>query len=171
LGVSGCRGAVRLCKALRSALGLPRMLVNVSLARGLRRVLREGNFGGAICEWASAPPRITLVTKSWGSLRVSSPAEDFPSTGVVTKICPFSLYTFLYSSYIGGTAKGYIGWFTPPRACYKLDGPQNGRESLQYGYAVHVEEDFYSVDEAARILKLTPGRIRQMLRAGELEGL
>jgi len=34
-----------------------------------------------------------------------------------------------------------------------------------------VEEDFYSVDEAARILKLTPGRIRQMLRAGELEGI
>jgi hypothetical protein len=33
-----------------------------------------------------------------------------------------------------------------------------------------VAEDFYSVDEAARILKLTPGRIRQMLRAGELEG-
>jgi excisionase family DNA binding protein len=33
-----------------------------------------------------------------------------------------------------------------------------------------VEEDFYSVDEAAKILKLTPGRIRQMLRAGELEG-
>jgi hypothetical protein len=32
-------------------------------------------------------------------------------------------------------------------------------------------EDFYSVDEAARILKLTPGRIRQMLRAGELEGV
>jgi len=27
---------------------------------------------------------------------------------------------------------------------------------------------FYSLDEAARILKLTPGRIRQMLRAGEL---
>jgi excisionase family DNA binding protein len=34
-----------------------------------------------------------------------------------------------------------------------------------------VDEDFYSVDEAARILRLTPGRIRQMLRAGELEGL
>jgi hypothetical protein len=33
-----------------------------------------------------------------------------------------------------------------------------------------VEEDFYSVDEAARILRLTPGRIRQMLRAEELEG-
>src|SRR5829696_116187 len=32
-------------------------------------------------------------------------------------------------------------------------------------------EDFYSVDEAARILKLTPGRVRQMLRAGELEGI
>lgn len=34
-----------------------------------------------------------------------------------------------------------------------------------------MEEDFYSVDEAARILKLTPGRIRQMLHAGELEGV
>lgn len=34
-----------------------------------------------------------------------------------------------------------------------------------------MEEDFYSVDDAARILKLTPGRIRQMLRAGELEGV
>jgi hypothetical protein len=33
-----------------------------------------------------------------------------------------------------------------------------------------VEEDFYSVDEAARILKLTPGRIRQMLRAGTRYG-
>jgi hypothetical protein len=31
-------------------------------------------------------------------------------------------------------------------------------------------EDFYSVDEAAKILQLTPGRIRQMLRAGEFEG-
>src|SRR5829696_4953401 len=34
-----------------------------------------------------------------------------------------------------------------------------------------MEEDFYSVGQAARILKLTPGRIRQMLRAGELEGV
>ena len=33
-----------------------------------------------------------------------------------------------------------------------------------------MEEDFYTVDEAAKILKLTPGRIRQMLRGGELEG-
>jgi hypothetical protein len=31
-------------------------------------------------------------------------------------------------------------------------------------------EDFYTVDEAARILQLTPGRIRQMLRAGDLKG-
>ncbi len=31
--------------------------------------------------------------------------------------------------------------------------------------------DSYSVDEAARILQLTPGRIRQMLLAGELEGV
>jgi excisionase family DNA binding protein len=30
--------------------------------------------------------------------------------------------------------------------------------------------DFYTVDDAAKILKLTPGRIRQMLRAGELAG-
>jgi hypothetical protein len=34
-----------------------------------------------------------------------------------------------------------------------------------------VAEDFYSVDEAARsIMKLTPVRIRQMLRAGEVDG-
>lgn len=30
--------------------------------------------------------------------------------------------------------------------------------------------DFYTVDEAAKVLKRTPGRIRQMLRAGDLEG-
>jgi hypothetical protein len=34
-----------------------------------------------------------------------------------------------------------------------------------------VEEEHYTVDEAARILKRTLGRIRQMLRAGEHEGL
>ena len=34
-----------------------------------------------------------------------------------------------------------------------------------------MEEETYSVDEAAKILQLTPGRIRQMIRAGELEGL
>ena len=32
-------------------------------------------------------------------------------------------------------------------------------------------EETYTVGETARILKLTPGRIRQMLRAGELEGI
>jgi excisionase family DNA binding protein len=31
--------------------------------------------------------------------------------------------------------------------------------------------DTYSVAEAAKILKLTEGRVRQMLRAGELEGI
>ena len=31
--------------------------------------------------------------------------------------------------------------------------------------------DFYTVEEAAKILKLTPGRIRQMLRKGEMEGV
>ena len=32
-----------------------------------------------------------------------------------------------------------------------------------------VAEDFYSLDEAARIMKLTPGRIRQMLRASGVD--
>ena len=34
-----------------------------------------------------------------------------------------------------------------------------------------MEDGFYSVGETAKILKLTPGRVRQMLRAGELEGV
>ena len=32
-------------------------------------------------------------------------------------------------------------------------------------------EDFYTVEEAARVLKLTPGRIGQMLHEGSLEGV
>jgi hypothetical protein len=32
-------------------------------------------------------------------------------------------------------------------------------------------EDFYTVEEAARALKLTPARIRQMLRDGEIQGV
>ncbi len=32
------------------------------------------------------------------------------------------------------------------------------------------EGDYYSVDQAARVLKVTPGRIRQMLGSGELDG-
>ena len=39
-------------------------------------------------------------------------------------------------------------------------------------YAAPVQgEDFYTVEEAARALKLTPDRIAQMLRDGELEGV
>lgn len=39
-------------------------------------------------------------------------------------------------------------------------------------YATPVQgEDFYTVEEAARALKLTPERIRQMLHDGELEGV
>jgi excisionase family DNA binding protein len=34
-----------------------------------------------------------------------------------------------------------------------------------------VEDGFYSVGEAAKVLKLTPGRVRQMLRSGEIEGV
>jgi excisionase family DNA binding protein len=33
-----------------------------------------------------------------------------------------------------------------------------------------VEGDFYTVGESARLLGLTPGRIRQMLQSGEMEG-
>jgi hypothetical protein len=47
--------------------------------------------------------------------------------------------------------------------------PSNEREASLQGKDAHVEEDFYSVDEAARIMKLTPGRIRQMLRASEVD--
>jgi Helix-turn-helix domain len=33
------------------------------------------------------------------------------------------------------------------------------------------EQDYYTVDEAARILGMSPARVRQTLRAGELEGV
>ena len=33
------------------------------------------------------------------------------------------------------------------------------------------EEDYYTVDEAARILGMSPARVRQTLRSGELEGV
>jgi len=33
------------------------------------------------------------------------------------------------------------------------------------------DRDFYAVEQAADTLDLTPGRIRQMLCAGKLEGL
>jgi excisionase family DNA binding protein len=32
-------------------------------------------------------------------------------------------------------------------------------------------KDFYTVEEAAKILKLTPGHVRQSLRGGEIEGV
>ena len=50
---------------------------------------------------------------------------------------------------------------------------QGGHEAPVQGYDTCVtdEGDYYSVDQAAKILKRTPGRIRQMLRAGELEGV
>jgi hypothetical protein len=38
--------------------------------------LGGGNFGGAICRWAAAPPTIALVAKSWGSLRASPAGEE-----------------------------------------------------------------------------------------------
>ena len=41
-------------------------------------------------------------------------------------------------------------------------------EDEHQGEALEVET--YSVEEAAKVLGRTPGRIRQMLRAGELPG-
>jgi hypothetical protein len=34
----------------------------------------------------------------------------------------------------------------------------------------NLEDEFYTVEEAGRVLERTPGRIRQMLRSGELSG-
>ena len=51
--------------------------------------------------------------------------------------------------------------------------PRTGAAAPVQGYDTRVTEegDYYSVDQAAKILKRTPGRIRQMLRAGALEGV
>jgi hypothetical protein len=51
-----------------------------------------------------------------------------------------------------------------PRLC--------GAGPLGYDTPMHEKpgEDFYSVEKAAKLLGRTPERIRQMLRAGELEG-
>ena len=35
---------------------------------------------------------------------------------------------------------------------------------------MRMESDYYNVYEAARVLEISPARVRQMLRAGELEG-
>jgi excisionase family DNA binding protein len=52
-----------------------------------------------------------------------------------------------------------------------LDGPQYGRESLQYGYAACVSEaeETYTTGQAARILKVTDRGVRKMIERGELE--
>ncbi len=48
----------------------------------------------------------------------------------------------------------------------------SGRGRHLWVYATPMQgEDFYTVEEAARALKLTPDRIRQMLRDGEIEGV
>lgn len=46
-----------------------------------------------------------------------------------------------------------------------LAGPNQG-----YLSSMSQEADYYTVHEAARLLGLSPARVRQMLRAGELEG-
>ena len=49
--------------------------------------------------------------------------------------------------------------------------PQPGAGPRSRGARVTDEGNYYSVDQTAKILKRTPGCIRQMLRAGELEGV
>ena len=51
--------------------------------------------------------------------------------------------------------------------------PVGGRGASVKGITTPMEGkgDHYTVEEAARVLERTPGRIRQMLRAGELEGI
>jgi hypothetical protein len=46
-----------------------------------------------------------------------------------------------------------------------LDPPQQG-----YISSMAKEADYYTAPEAARLLGISPARVRQMLRAGELEG-
>src|SRR5215216_1719462 len=50
--------------------------------------------------------------------------------------------------------------------------PVGGRGASVKGITTPMEGkgDHYTVEEAARVLERTPGRIRQMLRAGELSG-
>jgi hypothetical protein len=47
------------------------------------RSSKEANFGGAIREWASAPPAITLVAKTRGALTgfLRAYGEKFPGAG------------------------------------------------------------------------------------------
>ena len=60
--------------------------------------------------------------------------------------------------------------FSCSQACE--DGPSRARAPGP-GVRTRVtdEGNYYSVDQTAKILKRTPGCIRQMLRAGELEGV
>ena len=65
-------------------------------------------------------------------------------------------------------------WHTPTCLVHLFhpNGPGTSAKASGKGYAAPVQgEDFSTADEAARILRLTRGSIRQMLRAGELEGI
>jgi hypothetical protein len=65
-------------------------------------------------------------------------------------------------------------WHTPTCLVhlFRPNGLGTSAKASGKGYAAPMQgEDFYTADEAARILRLTPGRIRQMLRTGELEGI
>jgi hypothetical protein len=53
------------------------------------RSSKEANFGGAIREWASAPPAITLVAKTRGALTgfLRAYGEKFPDIGKFAGQC------------------------------------------------------------------------------------
>jgi hypothetical protein len=62
---------------------------------------------------------------------------------------------------------------TPKKGvCWWSMGSETGACGPGRGYAALVDENLetYSVEEAAKVLGRTPGRIRQMLRGGELSG-
>jgi hypothetical protein len=80
-----CSPSSRLCSFQREFLSSSHNTATRIASKSLR--LAAGEFlGGAICEWASARPRIALLAKSWGSLRASSPEGDFPLTGTLTTV-------------------------------------------------------------------------------------
>jgi hypothetical protein len=65
-------------------------------------------------------------------------------------------------------------WHTPTSLVhlFRPNGLGTSAKASGKGYAAPVQgEDFYTDDEAARILRLTTSSIRQMLRAGELGGI
>src|SRR5215217_2445620 len=67
---------------------------------------------------------------------------------------------------------GVVFWDTAPASLQTHEVARRRARGLGQGdNPMEGKGDYYTVEEAARVLKRTPGRIRQMLRAGELEGI